>query len=177
MSRTLEATKSGRNQRHSAAWGKRLATVVLLLVAEAAIGQNSREVVGKFAPDLAAVLGRAQQSAATQETAKLIVQYHQAPHAKQEARVQRLGAHLKARLGLVNGIAMTIPISALPALAADAEVASIHLDHPLKGMDATTNAVVNVPTAWKAGLNGAGIGVAVIDSGIMIVIPIFGTRS
>jgi serine protease AprX len=143
-----------------------LATVVLLLVAEAAIGQNSREVVGKFAPDLAALVARANQNVATQETAKLIVQYHQAPHARQEARAKRLGAHLKARLGSVNGIAVTIPISALPALAADEEVDSIHLDHPLKGMDATTNAVVNVPAAWKAGLNGAGIGVAVIDSGI-----------
>jgi serine protease AprX len=166
MSQTLKPKNQGRDQRHSAAWGKRLIAVVSLLVAEAAVGQGSRELVGKFAPDLAPVLARVPQGAAEQETAKIIVQYRQAPHAKQEARVQSLGAHLNARLGLVKGMALTIPVSALPALAADPEVVSIHFDHPIKGMDSTTNAVVNVSPAWNAGYNGSGIGVAVIDSGI-----------
>jgi serine protease AprX len=166
MSQTLKPKNPGRGERHSAAWGKRLSAVLLLLVAEAAVAQGSREPASKFAPDLAAIVARTQQSAAIQETAKIIVQYRQAPQAEQEGRVQRLGAHLNARLGLVKGMALTIPVRALPALAADPEVVSVHFDHPVKGMDSTTNAVVNVASAWNAGYQGSGIGVAVIDSGI-----------
>lgn len=166
MSQRSKPKSLSRGQRLSAAWGKRLSAVVLLLVAEAAVAQGSRELAGKFAPDLAPIVARAQQGAAAQETAEIIVQYRQAPHAKHEARVQRMGAHLNARLGLVNGMALTIPVSALPALAADPEVVSIHLDHAIKGMDSTTNAVVNVSSAWNAGYDGSGIGVAIIDSGI-----------
>ena len=146
--------------------GKLLSAVVLLLVAQVAIAQDSRELVSKFAPDLGPLVARVQQGGAGQKTARIIVQYRQAPQAKQERRVQHLGARLNARLGLVKGMALTVPLSALPALAADPDVASIHVDHPLRGMDSTTNTAVNIPSAWNAGLNGAGIGVAVIDSGI-----------
>src|SRR5208283_4763557 len=75
-------------------------------------------------------------------------------------------ARLNSRLGMVKGIALTIPVRALPALEADAEVESVSLDHPLRAMDGYTNAAMNVSAAWNAGYNGAGIGVAVIDSGI-----------
>jgi serine protease AprX len=162
----LKPKHPGRDQRRSAAWGKRVSAVVLLLVAQAATAQDSPERSGKFASDLAPVVARAQQSAAAQETAKVIVQYRQAPHAEQEGRVRGLGAHVNARLGLVNAMAVTIPASALPSLAADPEVVSIHIDHALKGMDSTTNSVVNISSAWNDGYTGSGIGVAVIDSGI-----------
>jgi len=143
--------------------------LLLLLVAEAAFAQDwagDGRPVGKFAPDLAPVLARAHQGAAAQETVKVILQYKQVPQAEQEGRVQGLGARLNARLGLVKGIAVTIPANALPALEADDEVVSVNLDHPLKGMDDYTDAAMNVSAAWNAGYNGAGIGVAVIDSGI-----------
>jgi serine protease AprX len=164
--RALKPKSPVRDQRHSAAWGKRVSVVVLLLVAEAVVAQGSRDLAGKFAPDLAPIVERTERGEGAQETAKIIVQYRQAPHAEQEGRVHSLGAHLNARLGVVKGMALTIPVSALPALAADPEVVSIHLDHPIKGMDSTTNAVVNVPFAWNAGYNGSGIGVAIIDSGV-----------
>src|SRR6202044_2493303 len=95
-----------------------------------------------------------------------IVQYKQAPQATQEGKVQRLGARLNHRLGVVKGIALTIPASALPALEADPEVASVSVDHAMKELDDTTDIVTGITAAWNAGYNGTGIGVAVIDSGI-----------
>jgi serine protease AprX len=166
MHRAAKTKEPNRDQRSSAAWGKRVGAVVLLLVAEVTVGQDPRGPIGKFAPDLVPVVARAQKNAESQETAKIIVQYQRTPQAKQEGRVQRLGARLNARLGLVKSIALTVPTSALTALAADPEVVAIHADHPLKGMDSITNAVVNISSAWNAGYNGSGIGVAIIDSGI-----------
>jgi serine protease AprX len=168
MSQTRRPKNPDRGQRHSAAWGKRLSMMLLLFVAETAFAQNwggANSPDGKFAPDLAPVVARA-HSAAANETVKVIVQYKQVPQAEQEGRVQRLGAQLNHRLGVVKGIALTIPVSALLALEADSEVVSVSLDHPLRGLDETTDAATNIPSAWNAGYNGAGIGVAVIDSGI-----------
>jgi serine protease AprX len=143
--------------------------LLLLLVAEAVFAQDwggDGRPVGKFAPDLAPVVARAHRGAAASETVKVIVQYKQVPRSEQEQRVQRLGARLNHRLGVVKGIALTIPVRALLALEADPEILSVSVDHPIKGLDETTDAATNVPSAWNAGYNGAGIGVAVIDSGI-----------
>src|SRR5947209_16519445 len=67
---------------------------------------------------------------------------------------------------MIKGAAFTIPVSALPALEADPEIASVTIDHPMNVMDDLTNGATGVASAWKAGWTGEGIGVAVIDSGI-----------
>jgi len=168
MSQTLKPKNPGRGQ-HSAAWGKRLSLLLLLVVGEAAFAQNwqsSPKPVGKFAADLAPIAARANHGAAANETVKVIVQYKRVPEAAQESRVQRLGARLSHRLHTVKGIALTIPVNALPALEADPDVLSVSVDHPMKGLDDITDVATGMPSAWAAGYNGAGIGVAVIDSGI-----------
>ena len=53
-----------------------------------------------------------------------------------------------------------------PPLEADPEIVSVSVDHPMKALDDNTDAATNVPAAWNSGYNGAGVGVAVIDSGI-----------
>ena len=170
MSQTPKSKNTDRGQRHSAAWGKRLGMLFLLLIAHTAFaqtwGSEGGRPVGKFAPDLAPALARAHQGLAANETVHVIVQYKQVPKAAQEGRMQRLGARLNHRLGMVKGIALTIPASALPALEADPEVVSVTVDHPMKGLDDITDVATSVTAAWDAGYNGAGIGVAVIDSGI-----------
>ena len=169
MPQAAKAKNPGRCERHSAAWGRRLSVLLLFLLAQAVSAQDWKadsRPVGKFAPDLAPLVARARQGMAANETVKLIVQYDHVPHSEEEGRVQRLGAHLNHRLSVVKGIALTIPVSALPALEADSHVVSIGLDHPLRALDEITDAATNVPSAWNAGYNGAGIGVAVIDSGI-----------
>ncbi|MGB6402537.1 MAG: S8 family peptidase, partial [Candidatus Sulfotelmatobacter sp.] len=167
MLHRLKAKNPGRDQRHSAAWGKRL-SLLLVLVAGTAFAQNPAgdgHFVGKFAPDLAPFAARA-QSAAASETVQVIVQYGQVPQSEQEGKVLSLGARLNHRLHVVKGIALTIPVRALPALEADPEVVSVNVDHPMKELDDTTDIATGVPSAWNAGYNGRGIGVAVIDSGI-----------
>jgi serine protease AprX len=170
MSHTLKSKNPSRGERHSAAWGKRLGMLLLILVAEAAFAaapEGDGKLVGKFAPDLAPTLARAHQGqAAASETVKVIVQYRQVPQTEEEGRVQRLGAQLNHRLHLVKGIALTIPVTALPALEADPEIVSVTVDHPMKELDDLSDVATGVPSAWNAGYNGAGIGVAVIDSGI-----------
>jgi serine protease AprX len=140
--------------------------LLLFSVAQAGFvfAQNSEP--SKFAPDLSPALERAHQGVSANETVKVIVQYGHVPKSDEETKVKRLGAQLNHRLGLVKGMALTIPVSALPALEADSEVMSVSLDHPLRASDDISDAATNVPSAWNAGLNGAGIGVAVIDSGI-----------
>jgi serine protease AprX len=143
--------------------------LLIVLFAGAASAQDwqaNRLAEGKFAPDLAPLVARAREGAAGDETVRVIVQYKQTPGVEHEARVQSLGGRLNHRLGVVNGLAVTIPAKALPALAADSDVAAVSVDHPVKAMDDFTNAAMNVSAAWNAGYNGSGIGVAVIDSGI-----------
>src|ERR1700691_3143593 len=167
MLHTLKTKSPGRNQLRSAAWGKRL-SLLLVLVAGTAFAQNwegNGKMFGKFAPDLAPVAARA-QSAAASETVQVIVQYSQVHQSEQEGRALGMGARLNRRIHVVKSIVLTIPVRALPALEADPEVLSVSVDHPMKGLDDTSDVATGVPSAWSAGYNGAGIGVAVIDSGI-----------
>jgi serine protease AprX len=169
MPQTLKPQRAGRGQRHSAAWGHRLSVLLLLLLTEfafAASWEDGGRPVGKFAPDMATVVARSHQHPAAAETVKVIVQYREVPQSAQEGRMFRLGARLNHRLGVVKAIALTIPVKALAALEADPEILSVSLDHPMRGLDDTTDLATSVNAAWNAGYNGTGIGVAVIDSGI-----------
>src|ERR1700676_5215855 len=92
-------SKKDRGQRHSAAWGKRLGMLLLLLIAETAFAEHANTARaaagaagGKFAPDLAAVVARAQQSSSAKQTVRVIVQYRETPAEDQVGRMQRMGA-------------------------------------------------------------------------------------
>src|SRR5271156_106727 len=160
MSQTPPPKNSGRTQRHSAAWGKRLSMVLLLLIAEAAFSQQTSTVhtmaTGKIAHDLADLAAGKEAS----ETVNVIVQYKHVPQSEQVRRAQGFGGRFTASLGLVKGLALTVPVSALPALEAESEVERVSLDHPVKALDDYTNAAMNASAAWNAGYKGAGIGVA-----------------
>jgi len=58
------------------------------------------------------------------------------------------------------------PASSLQALAADPNVLYISPDRPLTAKLDNSTAAVNASAVWRAGYNGSGIGVAVLDSGI-----------
>src|SRR5277367_18285 len=167
MRHTRKPRKEGLGERHSATWGKRLRTLLVVLLAGGASAQTwEAQPRGKFAQELAPAVARAQQGVAANETVRVIVQYNRTPGPEHEARAQSLGGRLNHRLGMVRSLALTIPVKALPALEADSEIASVTLDHPLKAMDDYTDAAMNVAAAVSAGYDGSGIGVAVIDSGI-----------
>src|SRR5271166_2218177 len=101
----------------------------------------------------------------------VIVQYKVPTTARVFARAQslaRTGTTLR-NLSTINSVAMTVQSNSLAALANDATVAHISLDHQVFQSSTTTDfydQAVNAPYAWSGGLDGSGIGVAVIDSGI-----------
>lgn len=173
MVRTTKSQKpSGRNERHSAAWGKRL-SMVLLLVTGMAYGQRWNNTVAngpvsrsRIAPELSGLLAKARQGSAQAQTVRVIVQYRQVPTAAHYTTMQNRGGLLHAKLHLIKGAAFTIPVSALAALEADPEITSVTIDHPMNVMDDLTNGATGVASAWNSGYTGAGVGVAVIDSGI-----------
>ncbi|HXW93490.1 MAG TPA: S8 family peptidase [Terriglobales bacterium] len=141
--------------------------MLLLVATETALAQGWNGDSGhlRFSKVSPEVLARTEHSTPDQ-TVKVIVQYKQVPQSAQLGRMQARGAHMGAKLDLVKGAAFSVPAKALPALEADPEIVSVTLDHDLHGLDDITNVATNVPYAWNAGYNGAGIGVAVIDSGI-----------
>jgi serine protease AprX len=72
-----------------------------------------------------------------------------------------------ASLGLVGGLVAEVPNSALAALAADPAVASLHLDRPVSALlSEADGAAAATRHALSNAYTGAGVGVAVIDSGI-----------
>jgi len=157
-----------RGQRHSAAWGKRLSLVLLVVLGMALVPQLNAAAGAhsRIASELSELLTKAHQGAAQGQTVKVIVQYRQVPTASHYATMQNRGGRVHAKLHMINAAAFTIPASALPALEADPEIVSVTIDHPMNVMDDLTNGATGVNAAWNSGYTGAGVGVAVIDSGI-----------
>lgn len=158
---------AGRNERHSAAWGKRF-TFLAVVAAVLAFGQPNAVAAApsRIASELSGFLAKAKQGTAKNETIKVIVQYRVVPTAAHYATMSQRGGHLNAKLHLVKAAAFTIPVSALPLLEADPEIVNVTIDHPMNVMDDLTNDAIGTGAAWHEGYNGAGVGVAVIDSGI-----------
>ncbi len=170
MLRTWKQQKPRRQERHSAAWGKRVGLVVLLATGMA-LGSTSPSARqnGRFSnigSELAGYMAKAKQGSANGKTVRVIVQYKHIPTAVHYSTMKGRGARLHTTLHMISGAAFTIPVNALPALEADPEIKSVTIDHPIAVMDDLTNSATGVSSAWNAGFTGAGIGVAVIDSGI-----------
>lgn len=109
------------------------------------------------------------QSASPTDSVDVIVQYRTAPSEQNVKKVTAKGAKLKDNLSLIHSAAFqNVPASALADLAADPDVAHVSPDRPLKAsaLDYAPE-TVNAPWAWQQrALDGKGIGVAVIDSGV-----------
>jgi subtilisin family serine protease len=158
-----------RNERHGAAWGGgRLLPLMLILLTSLAFGQTFRPVSdergfergSKMTGDLADMLKNRTSAM------RVIVTYKNAPGATQISRAQGRGATLNHNLSFVKAGAFTMSPAAIRALANDSDVDFISPDRPLKAMDDLTDSAVGVSSAWNTGLDGTGIGVAIIDSGI-----------
>ena len=101
----------------------------------------------------------------------VIVQYRELSTkqaAASAAMFARRGAPVRT-LDLIRSLAMTVNSSSLQSLASDPNVLHVSLDHQVAEFSATTDfydQAVNAPYGWSLGLDGSGIGVAIIDSGI-----------
>jgi len=174
MKSTRNNKPAKRGERHSAAWGKRL-SLVLIVMTGMAFGQRWTNATddgsgtmasSRIAPELSHFLAQARQGLATNQTVRVIVQYGRVPTAAHYSAMQSRGGRLHEQLHMIKGASFTIPVSALPALEADPEIVSVTIDHPLKGMDDYTDAAMSASGATSFGYDGTGVGVAVIDSGI-----------
>jgi serine protease AprX len=130
---------------------------LFLLTIQAASANNS-----KISPDLQALLEQ-------QPSAKVnvIVQYNTAPSGG------LLGGVLNLLEGVVNvvfslipAVGATLSAAGVTTLSNQSNVAYISLDRSLAASLDYSAGAVNAPTAWAAGLDGAGVGIAIIDSGI-----------
>ncbi len=84
-----------------------------------------------------------------------------------DALIQRLGGKAGRRLGLLRGQVALIPNAALATLASRPGIAAVRLDRRVTGTMERTGATVGA--TWvreNLGLDGAGVGVAIIDSGV-----------
>jgi len=152
--------RSKRNQCWSATWGGGLVIACVLLLTAA----FAHAATPKVSSDLQGLRASAHVN--------VIIQYRQAPTAANHQKVIRQGGALQRELGVVKAGAYSLPGSAIANLAADPDVAYITPDRPvfMHGTVSQTldyyEATLNTPYGWQLGLDGTGIGVAVIDSGI-----------
>src|SRR5260221_8390837 len=133
-----------------------LAVCVLMYVTAQAIAQT------KLSPEL--------QQGKSGKPVDVIVQFTTDPTEQQIGKVTGKGAALKQKLSAIRGAVFTsLPAEALAQLAQDPNVAYITPDRPVQGATNLDYApeTVNAPWVWQQlHLDGTGVGVAVIDSGV-----------
>jgi serine protease AprX len=77
------------------------------------------------------------------------------------------GGTVRTTLSIVNALAVDLPNSSLLSVAANPLVARLSLDRPIAGSSERTGATVGATAVRQAGgYDGAGVGVAIVDSGI-----------
>lgn len=148
-------------------WGRKIFLLGALLILAAGVAFAGR---GKLSKDL----DRIQAS----DQVNIIVQFKTPPTAAHHKAVLKHGGKLRRELKLLRSGAYTVPASALADLKTNPNVVYVSVDRPVQSMG--TNPVpgpavdyhtdtINAPAAWTQGLDGTGIGVVVIDSGIAAV--------
>jgi serine protease AprX len=143
-----------------------LAVLLVLLTAGSAFADNS-----KISPDLLPLLANPSNQV------NVIVQYNNPPQTCSAGGllglgglvcsvVSIVGGVVKTVFTLLNAVAATLSAGSVINLSNQSNVAYISLDRSLNATLDYSTAAVNAPYAWTSGLNGSGIGIAVIDSGI-----------
>ena len=151
-----------------ATWGARvLATIVIcLLAAGASIADGKKHKVSK---DLDAFADGHNGA-----TVDVIIQFNETPTDAHHQKVHNKGGVLKTKLDVIKGAHYSVPVESLQKLAHDPDIAYISPNRPLSGTSTSTldftRETVNAQVAWQQwGLDGTGVGVAVIDSGVTAV--------
>jgi serine protease AprX len=100
-------------------------------------------------------------------TSRVIITIKPGQESNAAKEINRLGGRTRRKLQLVNGMSVELPNRVIKMLSERSEVVSIHYDRPIE-MHLNRAAVAIGARAVKSeyGYDGAGVGVAVIDSGI-----------
>src|SRR5258706_5103208 len=99
--------------------------------------------------------------------ANVILQYNSAPSFLDLTQITLLGGSANAQCSNLAAVAAKLPLAnILTLLLADLNITHVSLDRPLGGTLDYSSAAVNAGAATQYGLDGTGVGIAVIDSGI-----------
>ena len=124
-------------------------------------GKGKQVRVGKLDRDLRARSGR------LVGTSPVILTVSPGQGANAAQQVKKLGGRLGRELPIIDGMVVELPNRALKSLATRSEVISLHYDRPVAQHMNRAAVTVGARAATQYwGYDGAGIGVAVIDSGI-----------
>src|SRR5207245_802346 len=157
---------SGDGVLRTTTWGRRLAllTLTTLLATGLSFADGKKH---KLSKDLDALKGGHNGA-----TVDAIIQFTQTPTDAHHQKVLNKGGVLKTKLDVIKGAHYSVPADSLSALEDDPDVTYISPNRPLSGTSTVDFApeTVNAPVAWQQwGLDGTGVGVAVIDSGVTAV--------
>ena len=119
-----------------------------------------------LAPAYAGKLSKDLQNVSSGSTVDVIVQFKQAPTEAHHQKITSRGGQLKTALGIVKGGHYSIAAGKLAELADDPDVSYISPDRGLQGTLDYAASTVGADVALKNGLDGLGVTVAVIDSGV-----------
>jgi serine protease AprX len=100
-------------------------------------------------------------------TVSVIIQFNQTPQARHFQELAEHGGKMKFSLERINGAAYRIPVKELAWLEKHPDVAYVSPDRPTKvASDDDIPAVEGDVARQQYGLDGTGVGIAVIDSGV-----------
>ncbi|MHB1417064.1 MAG: S8 family serine peptidase [Chloroflexota bacterium] len=120
---------------------------------------------------LAAVPASAAQPAGANERVKVLIAYDKQPGPDEEALVQKAGGKVKYTYHLVPAIAAEVPAAALAGLARNPHVERVEPDLAIQAADAELDNAwgvkrIGAGLVQASGNEGAGVKVAIVDSGI-----------
>jgi serine protease AprX len=100
-------------------------------------------------------------------TSKVILTVKPGQEANAQQEIRRLGGRLGRRLQLVNGMVVELPNRVIKQISERSEVLGVHFDRPIAPHMNRAAVAVGARAAQQTfGYDGAGVGVAIIDSGI-----------
>jgi serine protease AprX len=132
---------------------------------------------------VAAVPGGAMASAAAPEAARASVIVRATASGAAQAAVEAAGGRVTRDLWIVDGVAAEVPVAALGALRAQPGIVDVGPDDPvqvqanpspLHAASAVYPRVVGADRLWSEGVDGEGVTVAVVDTGIAPVADLAG---
>lgn len=174
--------------RHVRVWGLVGAAAVIALLMVGCGGGGTTDGIGGEQPQMLADGGGAVGAEAT-AARKIVIFKQDLPGSERAAAVRAAGGQVLGDLKLIHGVAATLPDAAAQRLAARADVVSIETDYLRElvappqsppGQDKKKPAPTPQPdqtlewnidridaeAAWAAGITGAGVKLAIIDTGV-----------
>lgn len=151
----------------SAAWGRKLLLLLVsLLAVQTAVAEHGKDN-GKNAPH--GKLSKELQNFQGNSPVDVIVQFKDKPDSGRYKFLAANGGTFKSKRAVkhVKSVAVRLSPAALAVLEARDDVAYVSPDRPLRrAADVAAPAVLADIAAQQYGLDGSGVGVAVIDSGV-----------